>query len=148
MTRSVPGWRNWVGYAYLVLAWLFVACLAGQVVFAGLAVFDTPAYWHTHVTFVHFFEYLPIALLIIGVIARLPQWMLWLTGVEVLQLALQYALVDIGDIAGAFHPLNGMLLFGLAIILAYQPVRYVRKVAIRRLQTETSERPEHMQEIT
>jgi hypothetical protein len=110
-----------------VLAWVFVACLAVQVLLAGFAIFDGPGYWHAHESFVHVFEYLPIILLILAITARLPAWTIWLTVVEIAQIVLQYALVGIGDVAGAFHPLNGMVLFVIAIVLAYSSGRYAHR---------------------
>jgi hypothetical protein len=122
--------RTGVAHAYTVLAWLFVACLAVQMLLAGLAVFDGASYWQPHRAFVHLFEYLPIVLLILAITARLRPWMIWLTLVEILQIALQYALVNLGNIAAAFHPLNGTVLFVVAIALAHAAGRYARRKGI------------------
>lgn len=127
MTTSARRPRTGVTYAYTVLAWIFVACIAVQVLLAGLAVFDSATYWQWHVIFVHFFEWLPVILFILALVGRLPKWITWLTVVEMAQLILQHALISIGDIPAAFHPLNGMVLFFVAILLAFCSGRYARK---------------------
>jgi hypothetical protein len=47
--------------------------------------------------------------------------------VELAQIALQDALANIGSVAGSPHPLNGMVLFVTAIVLAFRSGRHAHR---------------------
>ena len=126
MKGTAPTPRTWALSSYAFLATVFVVCVAGQIFIAGLAIFDGAAYWATHKSFVHLFEYLPLVMLVLALVGRLGKGMIWLPVLAVAQMALQYALVNSGAIAAAFHPLNGTVLFLVAALLAYRSWRRVR----------------------
>lgn len=109
--------------AFRVVAWLFAACVVVQVLFAGLAIFDTPARWGWHTTFAHFFELLPLILLVLAFTGRLPHRARWLSLGAFLLIAMQYAFISLGRELGipalaALHPVNALLIFWVALLLA------------------------------
>lgn len=120
---DLPGRVRWSRRAYQVLAWAFVACVAAQVFLAGLGVFVSPIRWTWHETFVHLFEYLPLLMLVLAFTGRLSHRLRWLTALSFVLIGLQYAFIEIGRDTGvgeiaALHPVNGLLIFWLAVTLA------------------------------
>ena len=118
LAAAVPtrGWR--ARRAYQVLDWLFAACVVIQVFVAGLAIFVDPAHWAWHRAFVHAFELLPLVMLGLAFLGRLPVRTRWLTAAVFGLLILQYATAENQGVAGAFHPVNALLLFWAAVSLA------------------------------
>lgn len=110
---------RWGRIAFRLLAWLFAGCIAVQVFFAGLAIFAGPSWWSVHTTFVHLIEVLPLLMLIAAVVGRLPARAKWLSIAALLLIGLQFVLVEL-PIPGvaALHPVNALLIFGLAASLA------------------------------
>lgn len=108
--------------AYRVMAWLLVACILVQVFLAGVAVFSDPAWWPHHATFVHVFELVPILMLVAGFIGRARWPLLVATFAAWFLIGLQYAFAGMRPswVAG-FHALNAMVVFGLALVLAWWP---------------------------
>lgn len=114
------GWRSRL--AYRILAWLMVACIAAQVFLAGMAVFVNAKDWDWHVAFVHTFEYVPILMFILSLSGRMTNRMRAMTAGLFVLIELQYALIQLGDHVSndiaALHPVNALLIFWLAIVLA------------------------------
>lgn len=106
---------------YLVVAWAFVAGLAAQVFLAGLGVFDSPTAFATHRDVGYTLSIVPILLLVIGLVARLGRRMAILAAVIFGLFMLQSVFVAMrgsSPAIAALHPLNGFLIFLLAIIVA------------------------------
>lgn len=106
---------------YLVVAWAFVAGLAAQVFLAGLGVFDSPTAFATHRDVGYTLSIVPILLLVIGLVARLGRRMAILAAVTFGLFMLQSVFVAMrgsSPAIAALHPLNGFLIFLLAIIVA------------------------------
>ena len=59
-------------------ALLLCASLLGQIYLAGLAIFGASG-WNLHLRFVHFFEWIVIALPLIALFGRLPVRTRWLS---------------------------------------------------------------------
>jgi len=112
-----------------VLAWVLAGCVVAQIFFAGMAIFVNPADWAWHTNFIHAFEYLPLLMLPLVFLGRLPHLMRWLTGLLIVQIIFQYASANIGGALGALHPVNAMLFFWVAVTLAMRTGRVVRRVA-------------------
>jgi putative tricarboxylic transport membrane protein len=129
--RPLPAWVRWARWIYLAFAWVFVGCVLGQVFLAGLATFVDPARWLWHTTFIHFFEFLPILMLPFAFLARLPVLLRWLTGALYALIWLQYFTANFGGIAGAFHPVNALLLFWIAVYLGQRAWRAIRDASRR-----------------
>ncbi len=110
---------------YFGLAALYLVAAVVQFFLAGLAVFGATNFDpHSAVGFAMGIG--SIALLIVGLIARLPRTLLLLTvllvGLNVLQLVL--ANVDVSEVA-ALHPVNGVAIVFLAYELTQRSRRYV-----------------------
>jgi hypothetical protein len=106
---------------YLVVAWAFVAGLAGQVFLAGLGVFDGATAFATHRNVGYALEIVPILLLVIGLVAGLPRRMAILAAVIFGLFILQSVFVAMrasSPAVAALHPVNGFLIALLAIVLA------------------------------
>jgi hypothetical protein len=108
--------------AFTALAWLFAICVAAQVFLAGMAVFNGPAWWSDHVTFIHLFEYVPLLMLLAAFLGKMPARIKWLSLLAFGLVALQYAFVALGSSSlpalAALHPVNALVIFWLAIRLA------------------------------
>ena len=107
--------------AYLALAWAFVAALAGQVLLAGLGVFDSPTAFATHRDVGYTLSIVPILLLLIGLAAGLGRRMAILAAVIFGLFMLQSVFVAMRDSSpaiAALHPVNGFLIALLAIVVA------------------------------
>jgi hypothetical protein len=121
-----PARVRWGRWSYLVLSWLFAACVIVQVFFAGLAIFVDSARWLWHTSFVHAFEGLPLLMLIVAFIARLPVAIRWLTTALIGLIFFQYFTANFGGLAGAFHPVNALLLTWISINVAGRTWRVMR----------------------
>jgi len=105
--------------AYLVVAWLFLAGVAAQVFLAGLSIFAGSSWWTTHKVAAHITEYLPILLIPLALLGRLPGSTVLLSGLLFLLFALQYAFIEIAAATGlswlaAFHPVNALVIFAVS----------------------------------
>src|SRR5690606_36722736 len=95
---------------FVVLAWLTFACVTLQTFLAGAAVFTDPTYWRHHITFVHFFEWLPILMVILSFPAKLPNAMKWQSAAIFLLIFAQYFTANFQG-AGAVHPVLALVMF-------------------------------------
>jgi hypothetical protein len=108
--------------AYQALAWMFVACLVVQIFLVGLDLFKvigTEA--GVHRAFAYTYGWLAPILVLLAVAGRLPRHRLWLTMLLLILFALQTYLPTLRDRApwlAAFHAVNALLLFWLAVHLA------------------------------
>jgi hypothetical protein len=118
-------------WAYLFLAWVFVACVLAQIFFAGMGVFVDGSRWAWHRTFIHTFEWLPLVMLPLAFAARLSVGIRWLTGLLFGLIALQYATANAGGTFAALHPVNGLIISWVALALARGAWRAVREVRSR-----------------
>lgn len=118
---------RWSRYIYLTLAWVFVACVVYQVFLAGMAVFVDSLNWGAHTSFIHAFEFVPLPMLLFVFLGRLPVAARWLTGLLIVLIFAQYATANIGGVAGAFHPVNALLITWVAIFLGQSAWRAVRQ---------------------
>lgn len=106
-------------YAYVIIAIIFAACVMAQVFLAGMAVFGNPADWKLHEAFVHYFEYLPIIMIILAFTGRLNRELRWMPFGLIVLIAVQYATANMANLASgyiaAIHPVTGMGMFLLAM---------------------------------
>ena len=102
-------------WGFQILALVFVISIAVQTFLAGLAIFTDSSYWLSHTTFVVWFQFIPIVMLILSVTGRLPKPARWQSAALFLLIVpLQYMSIHIPG-AGAIHPVIALALFGLAI---------------------------------
>jgi len=63
---------KWIRMFYLIVAWLFPVAILIQVFFVGLSLFTGQAYWSTHRDLGHSLAVLPLLLVILAYLGRLP----------------------------------------------------------------------------
>ena len=120
------GLRN----TFLLLAWLFTASIALQVLFAGLALFDDASNWTRHASFARYFAFIPLVLALLGWVGRMPKPVIWrsigLFGI-VLGLFITAILASRIDMLSALHPVLALLLFNGSISL----IRFIRRSKVQ-----------------
>ena len=117
-------------YAYVALAWAFVAGVVLQVFFIGLGLFVAPENMELHVAFGWAVLHLwPILVLAAAALARAGRRRL----LEATALAVTVFIVPIlvtlradSPLAAAFHPVGALLAFWLAIVVARGATSLVR----------------------
>jgi hypothetical protein len=103
--------------AFHALAWIFMAGIIAQVYIAGLAVFADPSRWAWHRGLAVWVAAVPLLMLPLAFVARLPARTRWLTVLAFALLNVQGATARIGGLAGAVHPVTALLLFWTALAL-------------------------------
>lgn len=110
---STPAYARAGRLLYALLASVLVACVLVQVFFAGVGAFG--ANWSWHLTFVHLLELLPLLMIPMAFVGRLP-WGLRLLPLGVLVLiGAQYAFANAAVPAAALHPVNALLIFWVSL---------------------------------
>lgn len=125
----MPGYVRWSRFAFNVVAWLFVACVAFQIYLAGLGVFGGSANFETHAGFGFLFGLLTLVLIPLAIAGRLGRWMIGATVLLLVMFALQSVFVALRGTnpgAAALHPLNGFLIGLLALVMAWQTRGFLR----------------------
>ena len=118
-----------------------MAAVIVQVFLAGLGVFAGAANWRTHARFGWEIGWLPLILILLALVGRLPgtigRWLALLFVVYAVQMMLPGFRRDTPVVA-ALHPVNALAIFGIALIHARRAWAFVRaqsKAAV------TSQRP-------
>lgn len=105
-------------WAFTILATLFLLCIMTQVLLAGLATFDDSLYWTRHTSFVEYFQFLPIAMLLLSIVGKLNRELSWRSLLLCALVAMMFLTVhidqDFSCVAGT-HPLFALFLFWLSI---------------------------------
>lgn len=113
---------------YVVLAWVLALCLLIQVFLAGLGIFGSPALLSLHTTFVHFFEFLPILLIILALLGRTRHALVWWSLLLQVQIELQYFFAHFPvAVVAALHPVNAVLMFWITIHLARRGRQFLQQ---------------------
>lgn len=109
---------------FYVLAVLFNLCLVAQVLTAGLAYFDNPAWWNTHVWLVRGYSGLSLVLLAWVYWIPMPQRVRMLTLSLPILLGLQFLTIhtqlSLPISVAIFHPLLGFSLFSASTTLVHR----------------------------
>jgi|SRR5699024_1839239 len=106
---------------FLILAWIFAVCIVVQTFISGLAIFTNYSYWAYHTTFVIWFQFIPILMLVLSFSGKLSKLIRWQVVVLFfLIVPLQYVSINIPGM-GAIHPVIALVLFWLVL-------RIIRKV--------------------
>jgi hypothetical protein len=117
-------------WAYLVLAWLYVAAIVVQVFLIGLNLFAGEPTRETHIGFGHMIGLLPILMLVIAFAGRMPGPAKSLAGLQfglfVLQAEVFAAIRGILPVLAAFHPVLAMIVFAVAVYVARRAAGWVR----------------------
>src|SRR6266700_4113752 len=114
---------TWTRRLYLMAAWLFPVAILIQVLFVGLSLFTGQAYWSTHRDLGHSLAVLPLLLIILSYLGRLPRsekLLIWLLfGIYLVQAEVFAAIRADVPILAAFHPV-------LALVIALRSPTAVR----------------------
>ncbi|NLG70877.1 MAG: hypothetical protein GX495_02375 [Chloroflexi bacterium] len=116
-------------YAFVVLAALFVICVLVQIFLAGMAIFSHAVYWSWHRAFIHFFELIPLLMLLFGWIGRVPVRLRWQTLGLFGMILLQYLTANIRGLlpaAAAVHPVTAVFIAGLGFSLLSRSWKFIR----------------------
>ena len=112
--------------AFPFVAGLFAVGAIVQVFLAGLGVFDDPSAFITHRDFGYTLSLLPIVMAVLALVGGLPRRFAGLSALLFVLFILQSVFVAMRDSTpaiAALHPLNGFLILGLGILLAWQSWR-------------------------
>lgn len=126
-TRSVSRWSR---IGFVVVTGLFLAATAFQVFLAGMSIFVSGTWWQAHMLSGSLIEILPILLIVLAFVGRLPRTYA-LAGVLLLGLFfLQYAFIEISANSGvrwfaAFHPVNALVMLAVGLVLFQRARRIV-----------------------
>lgn len=116
--------RKGIRILYVIDAWLFPAAILVQVFFAGLSLFTRKSYWGTHDPFGHIIGFLPLLLVLLTYLGRLQppaKRLAWtLLGVYFVQADLLTLIHTAVPLLGALHPVLALVLFSLALTIAFQ----------------------------
>ncbi|HET8777688.1 MAG TPA: DUF6220 domain-containing protein [Candidatus Limnocylindria bacterium] len=107
-----------------VMAWLFIALVAVQVFFAGLGLFGATD-MALHRDFGYWVPLGALAVLLGALVGRAGARTIWLAGGLLVASAVQTALPVLRDdlpFIAALHPVNALLMFWLALVVARRAV--------------------------
>ena len=130
-SQPVAGAARWGRVAFVWVAGLFLVTLGFQVFLAGMSIFFDATWWQVHMAMAFFIEWLPIALIALALVGRLPRGFA-LSGVLLLGLIiLQYVFVEVAAETGvrwiaAFHPVNALVMFAVGMALFHRARRALR----------------------
>jgi hypothetical protein len=115
----------------LVVGSLFVLSILLQAFLAGGGIFASSTWWPMHIIFGMGIILLPVAFLVLAWIGQLGRRSLWLSGLTIVLVAIQSVLVTLPATLGvpglsALHPVNALVIFGLALWLAQEAWQGVR----------------------
>ena len=108
--------------AFPFVAGLFTACAIIQVFLAGLGVFDDPSAFITHRDFGYAFSLLPIVMLVLALVGRMPRRFAGLSALLFVLFILQSVFVAMREsvpAVAALHPLNGFLILAVGALTTY-----------------------------
>jgi Family of unknown function (DUF6220) len=113
--RQVSGLIRWSRIAVVVLARLFIIGVVVQIFLVGLSLFESADYWEDHKSLGQSLGLIPILLILVALVGRLPMRLIVMSAVLLVLFGVQYALpnVDNGYVA-ALHPINALVLLGLS----------------------------------
>jgi hypothetical protein len=104
------------GLSYAFLSTAFVAGVLIQVFFAGMGAFG--ADWSYHLTFVHLLEPVPLLMVPVAFVGRLPWGLRLLPLSLVFLIGVQYAFANATVPAAALHPVNGFLILLTSLFIS------------------------------
>src|SRR5690625_8018905 len=86
-------------FFFLILAWIFTVSIVVQTFIAGLAIFTNYSYWTFHTTFVVWFQFIPILILVLSFTGQFPKLIRWqVAGLFLLIVPLQYVTINISSL--------------------------------------------------
>lgn len=131
--------RRTAATLYLGSTFLLVGLLAIQVFLAGLGVFSSATAFATHRDTGYTIELVVLVVLVLGIVGRAGRAQAGLAALALVLMVFQSVFVGLRGPApeiAALHPLNGFLIFFIAIVLARRA--WVAWSAARRAPTEAA----------
>jgi Family of unknown function (DUF6220) len=130
------------GLLYRFLAASLTSAIVVQVFLAGLGILVNPNYFAWHGNFAHFIEFIPLVMLLFGVIAKLDRRTLLLTTLTLVLVMLQYVFLHLFPSLGltplrALHAVNALALFWLSLQLGRKVQQHLESHQ-RDLQVQTA----------
>jgi hypothetical protein len=131
---------------FAAAAWLFLAGLVVQVFLAGLGVFVLTD-WTAHTELGWGLSSASILLLVLAVLARPDRRTVWLTAGLAVAALVQPELAaarDVAPLAAALHPVNALVVFWLAWLVARGSVHHLRRAerhGVKRLASSPPDAP-------
>ncbi|MFD1739585.1 DUF6220 domain-containing protein [Bacillus salitolerans] len=122
--------RKLWGRMFFIFAVVFLITVSIQVYLAGYATFINPVKWQSHVVFVKVIEFLPVFMLIISFIGKLPNILKWQSVGLFILIMLMYATANIPN-AGAFHPVIALIMFWLSTLVVKNTWQLIFKYKIK-----------------
>lgn len=122
-TETLSSFTRVSRIVFLLLSFVLAICILLQTFLAGAAIFTDPSIWRYHVNFVHFFEFVPLFMLIFAFCGKLPKGFKWISGALLLLLFAQYATAHIPSIS-AIHPVVALVYFCLSMLVVQQSWRF------------------------
>lgn len=114
---------------FFLFSGLFSLSVVIQIFFAGLPIFVNPTHWMQHINFIHLFGFsLPVLLLILAIIGRLPQWAhLYAFGLMLGVFSMYFTanFTDINRVVGAFHPVIAFILLFISFLLVKKTTKFI-----------------------
>lgn len=124
---------RWSRYGYVFTAWAFVIGVLAQVLFIGMGLpllGNDPSMVELHRSFGWLLHLWPLLILLLAFLAKAGarhwQWALALA-VVVFIVPLLVTMRDSSPVAAAFHPVLAVLSFGLAVIVALNSRKVLRR---------------------
>ena len=128
-------------WAYIVTAWIILVAVFVQVFLAGLGLFVAGEYFGLHAMFGTLLGLLMLIELGFAFAARLPRGAVGLTALLPALVILQILFVEIGragpHVVSALHPVNALVIFGVAALIAWRARGFVPTRASASVPTTT-----------
>ena len=110
---------------WTVLTWIFLVAIPVQFYLAGLGAFHAfkSDPWNAHAAWGTLMGLLALLMLLVALAARLPRRLLGFTALLFVLMVIQFILGGLGDSAkgvAALHPVNALLIIGVAIMLVFR----------------------------
>lgn len=115
-------------WAFAAVAWLFVAGIVYQVLLIGLYLFGDDSS-KAHIDFGYLLPLVPIVGLVVGAVGRVGRSMLLWAGALTVLTIVQTLLPPLRDsvpLAAALHPVNAMVVFWMAVLVAWRSLALAR----------------------
>ena len=120
---------RWSRYAFAAITWLFVLGVVVQTLYAGLGFFSAEGF-EVHVTLGYLLHLVPILVIATAALGRAGRTtLLWCLALLVSVGVQPFlpALRDSVPLLAALHPVNALLIFGIAVVLAMRSLDLVRE---------------------
>jgi hypothetical protein len=131
---------SYARYAFLILAWAYLAGIVVQVFLAGMGLFGAGKDFSAHANLGWILHLGPVPLLVVAFVARVGARTLWWTAALLLSVGVQPFLPGLrGDLpwVAALHPVNAMIIFWLTLTIDLRAWRLVRQPAAASVQAQS-----------